>query len=136
MWVNIVLFSMIFNGIALSSMKALNYYCGSEYIWIFFLSLYTASLLLSITNIKFIVKKPEKKEILIGASLGIALITGMIALAFTLKYLPGYFVYSVVNGGAVVLISIVAGILFKEKYSFFGILGIITGIISIVFLSI
>jgi multidrug transporter EmrE-like cation transporter len=126
---------MLFNGIALSSMKALNYYCGSEYIFGFFMSLYISSALLGIINVKANFKYPTKIETLIGISLGITLIAGMVTLALTLKYLPGYFVYSAVNGGAVVLISIVAGILFKEKYSIFGILGIITGIIAIIFLS-
>lgn len=136
MWVNIIILSTIFNGIALATMKAIHHYGQGEATGVFFISMYTVSLLSGIINSKF--KKPVRfynKEILLGACLGISLITGMICVTFALKYLSGSFVYPLVNGGAVILISIVAGILFKEKYSVFGILGIITGIISIIFLS-
>lgn len=135
MWINIIFLSMFFNGIAMASMKAIHQYNQSESTGIFFVTMYTTSVLLSITNLKLKAAYFKKKEILIGLSLGASLITGMVCVTFALKYLAGSFVYPVVNGGAVILVSVIAGILFREEYSVFGIFGIIIGIISIIFLS-
>ena len=135
MWINIIFLSMFFNGIAMASMKAIHQYNQSESIGVFFISMYTASVLSSITNLKLKAVYFEKKEILIGLSLGASLIIGMMCVTFALKYLAGCFVYPVVNGGAVIFVSVIAGILFKERYSVFGIFGIVIGITSIIFLS-
>lgn len=135
MWINIIFLATIFNGIALASMKAVHQYSQSESIGIFFISMYITSVLLGIINLKSKLIDFSRNEILIGISLGISLISGMMCVTFALKYLQGNFVYPVVNGGAVILISIIAGILFKEKYSVFGVLGIIIGTTSIIFLS-
>lgn len=135
MWVNIILGAMIANGIAMASMKAVNHYGYGRFIPLFLFCTYTTSTLISRLGPEF--KKPifEKGEVFLGVALGISLVAGMVFVTLSLKFLPGCIVYPVVNGGAVILISVVATVLFREKYSIFGLLGIVSGVASIFFLS-
>ena len=135
MWINIILAAMLANGIALASMKAVHQYGYGEFIPLFLFCMYTTSALISRLNPRF--QKPAfaKREAFIGVALGISLVAGMVSVTLALKVLPGCVVYSVVNGGAVILVSIAAAMIFREKYSIVGILGIISGVVSIFFLS-
>ncbi|MFA5394132.1 MAG: hypothetical protein WC081_04025 [Candidatus Ratteibacteria bacterium] len=135
MWINIILVAMIANGIALASMKAVHQYGYDKFIPFFLFCMYTTSTLISRLSPEF--KKPvfDKKEVFMGLALGVSVVAGMVFVTLALRFLPGCVVYSVVNGGAVVLVSIAAALIFREKYSIFGILGIISGVVSVFFLS-
>ena len=126
---------MLANGIALASMKAVHQYGYGEFIPFFLFCMYITSALISWLNPGF--QKPafKKREIFVGAALGISLMAGMVFVTLALKFLPGCVVYPAVNGGAVILVSIAAVMIFREKYSIFGVLGIISGVVSIFFLS-
>ena len=135
MWINIILAAMLANGIALASMKAVHQYGYGEFIPLFLFCMYATSALISRLSPRF--EKPafEKREVFLGVALGISLMAGMVFLTLALKFLPACVVYSVVNGGAVILVSIAAAMIFREKYSVFGVLGIISGVVSVFFLS-
>lgn len=135
MWINIILAAMLANGIALASMKAIHQYGYSKFIPLFLFCMYTTSTLISWLNRKRQKSSFKKKEIFVGVALGISLLAGMVFVTLALKLLPGCVVYSVVNGGAVIIVSIASLIIFREQYSIFGILGIISGIVSVFFLS-
>ncbi len=126
---------MFANGIALASMKAVHQYEYGEFTPFFLFCMYATSALFSRLTPGF--QKPafEKKDIFLGLALGVSLVAGMASVTLALKVLPGCVVYPVVNGGAVILVSIAAVMIFREKYSFFGILGVISGVLSIFFLS-
>ena len=135
MWINVVFAAMFANGIALASMKAVHQYGYGEFTPFFLFCIYATSALFSRLTPGF--QKPafEKKDIFLGLALGVSLMAGMASVTLALKVLPGCVVYPVVNGGAVILVSIAAVMIFREKYSFFGVLGVISGIVSIFFLS-
>ena len=135
MWINIVIAAMLTNGIVLASMKAVHQYGYGKSIPLFLFCVYAASTLVGLSKLKF--KKPvfEKKEVVTGAALGVSLTAGMVFITLALERLPGCVIYPAVNGGAVVLVSIAAAMIFREKYSIFGVLGIISGVVSILFLS-
>ena len=135
MWINIILAAMLANGIALASMKAVHQYGYGGFIPFFLFCMYTTSALIGRLNPGFQQPAFEKKEVLVGVALGISLMAGMLFVTLALKYLPGCVVYPAVNGGAVVLVSIAAAMIFREKYSIFGVLGSISGVVSILFLS-
>ena len=135
MWINVVLGAMLANGVALASLKAVHQYGYGESIPFFLFGMYAAAALLGRLSPGFPKPVFERTEVLVGGALGICLTAGMMFVTLALRVLPGCVVYSVVNGGAVILVSIAAIMIFREKYSIFGVLGIISGVVSVFFLS-
>jgi len=77
---------------------------------------------------------PNRKEILIGISLGAS---AMIQAYFWIKALQGLegtVVYSTIGVGVILFVSIVSALFFKEKLSARGLLGICFGIAAIIML--
>jgi len=71
--------------------------------------------------------------IMIGAGVGTSL--GSLTLMNSLCKLPAHLVYPIVNGGIIAILSILSRIVFKEKQSARGKVGITIGVLAIVLLS-
>jgi len=79
--------------------------------------------------------KLEKKTLLKGAILGVPNVYSTIFLIGALSQLPAVLVFPLTNIGIILLTAILAGLIFKEKLNQYGIVSLILGLISILFLS-
>ena len=79
---------------------------------------------------------PTRKAIFIGAGAGISSFSGSLFLLLALRKMPGSIVFPIAIGGNLVTVIILASFLFKERLGVRGFMGIISGILGLILLSI
>ena len=80
--------------------------------------------------------KIEKSEFLTGIVLGIPNYFSTVFLLAALSTLPAMIVYPVINIGVIMVTTLAAYIIFKEKLNYFGIAALILGTVAIILLGI
>lgn len=112
----------------------------NEFLTLSFITASILSLLLLFTTL--VRQKHSLHHLKAPGFAGIVVIAGAAAACVNILILglasrvPGMVLFPVVNGGAVILSSMTAALLLKEKLAFRGRLGLLTGLVSIVLLSI
>jgi len=101
----------------------------------FIFSIFFSAFLYSIVFIKTFRIKFEKNTIIKGAILGVPNVYSTIFLIGALSQLPAVLVFPLTNIGIILLTAILAGIIFKERLNKYGVLSLLLGLISIIFLS-
>jgi len=100
----------------------------------FLFSIFFSAFLYSIVFIITYNIKLEKNTIIKGAILGIPNVYSTIFLIGALSQLPAVLVFPLTNIGIILLTAILAGLIFKERLNRYGIVSLILGLISILFL--
>ncbi|PJB28506.1 hypothetical protein CO111_01425 [Candidatus Desantisbacteria bacterium CG_4_9_14_3_um_filter_50_7] len=136
MWKKFVIMAFFFNGLCLLFSKILvQAGLGSHNLFYLFV-FYSAGFLWSL----FFCLKDKivfgKKEIFTGMGAGISSFLGSLFLMFALNKVPGTIVYPVAVGGNLVTVTIFAVIIFREKIGFRAVLGIVTGVVGLILISI
>lgn len=101
----------------------------------FLFSIFTFSFLYTLTFILIKKIKVEKRTIFFGIVLGIPNIFSSYFLLGALSKLPAIFVYPVSNIGIILLTTIGAALIWKEKLNTYGKVALLFGVVSILFLS-
>ena len=136
MWKKFAGLSFITNGLCLLAGEILTESGLGNFILLYLFIFYTIGFLWSFS---LCLKKrivPTKKGVLIGAGAGISSFFGSLFLLLALKKVPGSVVFPIAIGGNLVTVSLLAALFFKERLGAKGILGIISGIVGLVLLSI
>jgi len=100
----------------------------------FILSIFLSAFIYSSAYLLFRRIKFEKKTAFRGAFLGVPNVFSSVFLLFALAVVPAFIVYPAVNIGIILLTSILALIIWKEKLNKFGIAALITGSSAIILL--
>ena len=101
----------------------------------FLFSIFFSAFLYSLFYIKMTKISFEKKTFIKGAILGVPNVYSTIFLIGALSQLPAVLVFPLTNIGIILLTAILAALIFKERLNRYGILSLILGLISILFLS-
>ena len=81
--------------------------------------------------------KPERREILIGAAMGLCSMAGQFFTGLALaRAVAGHVAFSISTGGTLFIVALAGILLFKEKVGPYGLTGLLLGILSIVVLSV
>jgi drug/metabolite transporter (DMT)-like permease len=101
----------------------------------FLFSIFFSAFLYSLFYTKMAKISLEKNTIIKGAILGVPNVYSTIFLIGALTQLPAVLVFPLTNIGIILLTAILARLIFKERLNLYGILSLILGLISILFLS-
>ena len=101
----------------------------------FIFSIFFSAFLYSLIYILIYRIKFEKSTFIKGMVLGVPNVYSTIFLIAALSQLPAILVFPLTNIGIILLTTILAGLLFKEKLNKYGVLSLVLGLISIIFLS-
>jgi drug/metabolite transporter (DMT)-like permease len=81
--------------------------------------------------------RPSWPEIWIAAVMGLGSFGGQLGTSLALESrIPGYIAFPITNGGHLFLVSAAGVLLFRERIGPYGIAGIVTGMLSLVLLSV
>ncbi len=80
---------------------------------------------------------PRWPEVWIAAVMGLGSFGGQLGTSLALeRQIPGYIAFPITNGGHLFIVSAAGVLLFRERIGPYGIAGILTGMLSLVLLSI
>lgn len=81
--------------------------------------------------------KPYRREVLIGAGMGLCSISGQFFVGLALSHeVAGHVVFSVSTGGTLFVVALAGVLVFRERVGPYGLAGLVIGILSIVILSV
>ncbi|MGH9448960.1 MAG: hypothetical protein ACRD11_00295 [Terriglobia bacterium] len=137
LWLQLMAIALLTNGLGPFGLKILaERHLAHQYQYQYLVFWYLTAFVIS--SIVFLAghSKPFKREILIGATMGLFSLLGQVGLVLALSSnVPGYLVFSLALGGS--LFVVVAGgmVLFKERLKGYGIAGLVLGAAAIVILT-
>lgn len=81
-------------------------------------------------------RRPRRLEILIALAMGLCSLLGQLGMALALAGgVPGYVVFPVATGGGMLLVVLAGVLLFRERITLWGYLGVLVGCIALALLS-
>lgn len=127
----------VFIGIGINdfAMKIFNSWRPSEEEQYFVFFIFASAFIYSSVYIFFNKIKIEKHTSISGLVLGVPNVFSTIFLLASLSLLPAILVYPLMNVGIIVLTTLLAFIIWKEKLNRWGVFALISGLIAILFLS-
>jgi len=136
MWKKFVILAFFFNGLCLLFSKILvQAGLGGRSLFYLF-AFYSAGFLWSFFQCLKGGIVPSKKDVLTGMGAGPSSYLGSLFLMFALNKVPGTVVYPVAVGGNLVTVTLFAVIIFREKIGIRAVIGIVSGIIGLILISV
>ena len=136
MWKKFIALAFLFCGLTLVVSKSLGVAGLGRFLSFYLLVFYTVGFLwsfgLCIKN-RII---PVKKDILVGFGAGAGNFLGSFFMMHALNKISATVVFSIATGGAIITVAFFAVIIFKEKIGIRGIIGILSGTIGLILISI
>ena len=134
MWYRMMIVAFFSNGLCVFGMRVLQDMKLGEYGFLYLAFWYTSGL--AVALIPFLMSKKSQmlgREMVIGGLMGLCSSLGLIFLTFALASgLQGYLVFPVAIGGSLSIVTTVGVVVFKERLSVFGYLGVLAGVVGIV----
>jgi len=136
MWKKFIILAFFSNGFCLLAVNALiklgmgNFFLC--YLLVFYFVGFLWSFLFCFKSRTF----PDKKETIIGVVAGVSSFLGSLFMTLALTKIPATIVFPIAGGGNLITVSVLAVLIFKEKLGIRGILGIISGTIGLILISI
>lgn len=135
MWLKLVLASFLLCGISDTTWKMAGEtggtYAVNTYLFFFHIFALISAIIFSIK----MKKKITKTEFFLGAIVGFTLVVGGISSMKAILQIPGIVYFPVSSGGSLLVVTILAHIIWKEKISSRQIAGLILAVFSIVLIS-
>jgi drug/metabolite transporter (DMT)-like permease len=136
-WLRLMLIAFVTNGLGPFGLKMLaERGLAENYHFHYLLWWYAGGLLLALTAFALTRSRPYQREVLIAAVMGLGSFGGQLFSSLALEAkVPGHIVFPATTGGNLFLVAAAGILLFREKVGPYGIAGILTGIVSLVLLS-
>lgn len=136
-WLRLMLVAFVANGLGPFGLKMLAEKGLSEsYRYQYLLWWYAGGLLLALGAFLTARIRPQAREILFAAVMGFGSFAGQLFSSLALeRNVPGHIVFPATTGGNLFLVAAAGVLLFREKVGPYGLAGILTGIASLVLLS-
>jgi drug/metabolite transporter (DMT)-like permease len=134
-WLPLMMFAFFANGLAAASQKIL-VECGfGDYVWQFYIILYSSGFLLLLLLSLVREPMPNRREMGAAFVMGASSVTGNVALTLALaRAVPGSIAFPIGNGGSLTLVVLAGVLFFKEHVNPVGRFGIACGIFAILLL--
>jgi multidrug transporter EmrE-like cation transporter len=136
-WLRLMLIAFVANGLGPFGLKMIAAKGLSEaYHYQYLLGWYAGGLALGIAAFAAMRSGIRAREIAFGCAVGIGSFGGQLFTSLALEEgVPGHIVFPATTGGNLFLVAAAGLLLFREKLGPYGIAGILTGIASLVLLS-
>ena len=136
-WLQLMLGAMLANGFALLGLKVLaEAGLGERYQSHYLVAWYASGLAIAIAYSIRGFRMPNRRAILVGVGMALMSFTGQTCLSLALSGgAPGYLVYPIGTGASVLFVAIAGVAILRERLSWYGIAGIVCGLVSVVILS-
>ena len=137
MWIRMMLICFLTNGLGAFGLRIMSGMNLSETYKISYLVLWYWSGFLLAAFVFFRGKnRPSAREVALGGGIALCSVVGQLGMAYSLDYgIPGYVVFQVGPGGGLFLVVLVGILVFKERVTPYGILGILLGMVALVLLA-
>ena len=137
-WFQLMLLACLTNGLGAFGLKVLaEKGLTGQYESQYLLVWYLAWLLFGAVTLIRRPLKPYRREVLIGASMGLCSVAGQYFTGLALSHsVAGNVAFSISTGGTLFIVALAGVILFQEKIGPYGLAGIALGILSIIVLTI
>ncbi|HEY7210695.1 MAG TPA: hypothetical protein VH477_10525 [Bryobacteraceae bacterium] len=137
-WFQLMLLACITNGLGAFGLKVLaERQLTDRYEFQYLLMWYLGWLLLGAVIVIRRPFKPQAREILIAAAMGLCSIAGQFFVGLALsRAVAGHVAFSISTGGTLFVVALAGILLFKESVGPYGLAGLVLGILSIVVLSV
>lgn len=136
-WLQLMLVAFVANGLGPFGLKIMAEKGLSEqYHYQYLLLWYLGGLLFGLGSFLVTRGNFQSREFLMSFGIAVGSFGGQLFSLLALeRHVPGYVVFPMTTGGNLVLVAASGVLLFREKIGPYGIAGILTGIASLVFLS-
>jgi drug/metabolite transporter (DMT)-like permease len=136
-WMRLMLIAYVTNGLGPFGLKIMaEKGLLEQYHYQYLLLWYAGSLVFSLASFLAIGGRFQAKELLFAFGIGVGSFGGQLFSLLALEQkVPGYIVFPITTGGNLFLVAAAGVFLFKEKIGRYGVAGILTGILSLVLLS-
>jgi drug/metabolite transporter (DMT)-like permease len=136
-WMRLMLIAFVTNGLGPFGLKIMaEKGLLEQYHYQYLLLWYAGSLVFSLASFLAIGGRFQMRELVIAFGIGVGSFGGQLFSLLALEQnVPGYIVFPLTTGGNLFLVAAAGVFLFKEKIGRYGVAGIVTGILSLVLLS-
>jgi drug/metabolite transporter (DMT)-like permease len=133
-WLRLMLIAFAANGLGPFGLKVLTERGLAPWQSQYLVYWYLGGLLFAVAA--FFGRRPFRREIVLGALMGLCSLGGQSFTALALASdVPGHIVFPVTTGGSLFLVAAAGILVFKERVGVYGVAGILLGITSLVMLS-
>jgi drug/metabolite transporter (DMT)-like permease len=138
MWYRLMALAFLANGLGPFGLKVLaEKGLAGTYHYQYLVCWYASGLALALVTFLLRRSAPRWPEIWIAAVMGLGSFGGQLGTSLALESrIPGHIAFPITNGGHLFLVSAAGVFLFRERIGPYGIAGIITGMLSLVLLSV
>ncbi|HEX3717240.1 MAG TPA: EamA family transporter [Verrucomicrobiae bacterium] len=133
-WLPLMMLAFLGQGLATSSQKALVEAKQGDYVWQFYIVLYSCGFLVMLIPSIRREAWPNRREIATGLIMALCSVIGNVSITMALKNVRGVVAYPISNGGSLTLVVLAGVLFFKERLHPVGIAGVICGISAILVL--
>jgi hypothetical protein len=136
-WMRLMLIAFVTNGLGPFGLKIMaEKGLLEQYHYQYLLLWYAGSLVFSLASFLATGGRFQVRELVIAFGIGVGSFGGQLFSLLALEQkVPGYIVFPITTGGNLFLVAAAGVFLFKEKIGRYGVAGIVTGILSLVLLS-
>ena len=138
MWYRLMALAFLANGLGPFGLKVLaERGLAERYQYQYLVCWYASGLVLAMIAFSRRRSAPRWPEVWIAAVMGLGSFGGQLGTSLALEsQIPGHIAFPITNGGHLFLVSAAGVLLFRERSGPYGIAGIITGMLSLVLLSV
>ncbi len=138
MWYRMMLAAFIANGLCAFGARVLQgMNLAGSHSFLYLAFWYTAGLLISLAALLSRSPRCTRAELMIGGAMGLFSSLGWVFMTTAIaRGLPGYVVFPVAIGGNLSIVAAVGVLVFRERLSAYGSLGMVCGIAGIVLMAI
>lgn len=137
-WLRLMLVAFIANGLGPFGLKIMaEKGLSTRYHYQYLLWWYVGGLFFGLVAVLFARIRFRRIEALMALGIGIGSFGGQFFSLLALEqHVPGYIVFPITTGGNLFMVAAAGVLLFREKIGPYGVAGIVTGMLSIILLSI
>lgn len=136
-WLRLMLLSFVANGLGPFGLKILTEKgLAAQFHFQYLVWWYAGGLAFGVSALLISRSRVQFRDLIMAFGIGAASFGGQLFSAMALEQqVPGYIVFPVTTGGNLILVAAGGVFLFRERIGIYGILGIVTGIASLLLLS-
>lgn len=136
-WLRLMLIAFVANGLGPFGLKIMAEKGLSEpYHYQYLMLWYAGGFLFGLGSFLVMRNRFQMRELFMALGIGLGSFGGQLFSVLALEHgVPGYIVFPMTTGGNLFLVAAAGVVLFREKIGPYGIAGILTGVLSLVLLS-